>query len=202
MGVAVLGAGGKNVCSTASFSDAGGDVYEGMDKPLCNVKLVPLNNGTSIAPSFTYFTYFWMPSKWKGYIIDDLSISVNPLDLMYGEKAGAPLMPIGIYDFTNRMVASMVSDPNGVFEILLPSTHSVNCPSPSGVCPNIYYMLGNDPSLAGYNPQYRTIGASFEIYSGLLIPSDLAPTQIVPGVLAAGSLFSSPPQGGLYWATP
>ncbi len=193
---------GPNAVVNAPFADAGGSVYEGMDKPLCNVKLVTLNNGKSIAPSFTYFTDVPIPGKWKGYIIDDLSISVNPLDLMYGEKAGAPLMPIGIYDFTNRMVASMVSDPNGVFEILLPSTHSVNCPSPSGVCPNVYYMLGNDPSLAGYNPQYRTIGASFEIYSGLLIPSDLAPTQIVPGVLAAGSLFSSPPQCGLDWATP
>lgn len=193
---------GPNAVDNAPFADAGGSVFEGMSKPLCNVKLVTLNNGKSIAPAFTYFTEVPIPGKWKGYIIDDLSVSTNPIDLMFGEKAGAPLMPIGIYDYKNRMVASMTSDPNGVFEILLPSTHSVNCPTPSGVCPNVYYMLGNDPDLPGYNPQYRTIGASFEIYSGLIIPSDLAPTQIVPGILAGGSLFSSPPQCMLDSATP
>lgn len=200
--VAGVGADGPDAVVNPSFADAGGSVFEGMQKPLCNVKLVPLNNGKSIAPAFTYFTEVPIPGKWKGYIIDDLTVSTNPQDLMYGEKAGAPLMPIGIYDFTNRLVATMTSDPNGVFEILLPSTHSVNCPTPSGVCPNVYYMLGNDPDLPGYNPQYRTIGASFEIYSGLVIPSDLAPTQIVPGVLAGGSLFSSPPQCALDDATP
>lgn len=193
---------GPNAVNNPAFLDAGGSVFEGMAKPLCNVKLVTLNNNKSIAPSFTYFTEVPIPGKWKGYIIDDLTISTNPIDLMYGEKAGAPLMPIGIYDFKNRKVATVTSDPNGVFEILLPSTHSVNCPTPSGVCPNVYYMLGNDPDLPGYNPHYRTIGASFEIYSGLLIPSDLAPTQIVPGILAGGSLFSSPPQCTLDNVTP
>ena len=200
--VAGDGPDGPNAVDNPSFADAGGSVFEGMEKPLCNAKLVTLNNGKSIAPAFTYFTEVPIPGRWKGYIIDDLTVSTNPIDLMYGEKAGAPLMPIGIYDFTNRLVATMTSDPNGVFEILLPSTNSVNCPTPSGVCPNVYYMLGNDPDLPGYNPQYRTIGASFEIYSGLWIPSDLAPTQIVPGVLAGGSLFSSPPQCTLDNATP
>lgn len=200
--VAGVGVDGANAVDNPSFADAGGSVYEGMDRPLCNVKLVTLNNGKSVAPTFTYFTEVPIPGRWKGYIIDDLTVSTNPQDLNYGEKAGVPNSPIGIYDFSNRMVASMTSDPNGVFEILLPSTYSINCPTPSGVCPNVYYMLGNDPSLPGYNPQYRTIGASFEIYPGLWIPSDLAPTQIVPGILAGGSLFSSPPQCTLDSATP
>ncbi len=200
--VAGVGADGPNAVDNPSFADAGGSVFEGMQMPLCNAKLVTLNNGKSVAPAFTFFTDVPIPGRWKGYIIDDLTISTDPKDLFFGEKAGAPLIPIGIYDFTNRLVASVTSDPNGVFDILLPSTHTVNCPSPSGVCPNVYYMLGNDPNLPGYNPQYRTIGASFEIYSGLIIPSDLAPTQMVPGVLAGGSLFSYPPQCQLDDATP
>ena len=168
-------------------------------KPTCEVKLVNLANGKSVAPLFTLFTEVPIPGKWKGYIIDDLTVSTDPLSLNFGEKAGLPNSPIGIYDFTNRLVTTIRSDPNGVFEVLLPSTYSMNCPTPSGVCANVYYMLGNDPGQPGalnpnYNPQYRTIGASFEIYPGLIIPSDLAPTQIVPGVLAAGSLFGSPPQ--------
>ncbi|MCA9874184.1 MAG: IPT/TIG domain-containing protein [Anaerolineales bacterium] len=197
--VAGIGTDGPDAVDNANFADGGGSPYEGMTRPLCNVKLVTLNNGKSIAPTFTYFTEVPIPGKWKGYIIDDLTISTNPQELNFGEKAGIPNSPIGIYDYNNRLLTTIQSDPNGVFEVLLPGTNTINCPTPSGVCANVYYMLGNDPGQPGhlnpnYSPQYRTIGASFEIYSGLLIPSDLAPTQIVPGVLAAGSLFGVPPQ--------
>ncbi|MCB0088243.1 MAG: hypothetical protein KDE54_10045, partial [Caldilineaceae bacterium] len=197
--VAGIAPDGPSAVVNPSFADGGGSPYEGQQKPLCDMKLVSLDNGKSIAPLFTVFTRVPVPGKWKGYIIDDLAISSNPQSMAFGEKAGISHSPIGIYDFTNRLLTTIQSDPNGVFEVLLPSTHSVNCPSPSGVCPNVYYMLGNDPGQPGalntnYNPQYRTIGASFEVYSGLLIPSDLAPTQIVPGVLAAGSQFGAPPQ--------
>ena len=55
--------------------------------------------------------------------------------------------------------------------------------------------LGNPGQLnENYDPQYRTIGATFEIYPGLMVPSDLAPTQIVPGVLAAQTMYNTPPQ--------
>ena len=197
--VAGVGADGPDAVDNPSFADAGGSPFEGQLKPTCEVKLVNLANGKSVAPLFTLFTEVPIPGKWKGYIIDDLTVSTNPLSLNFGEKEGLPNSPIGIYDFTNKLVTTIRSDPNGVFEVLLPSTYSMNCPTPSGVCANVYYMLGNDPGQPGalnpnYNPQYRTIGASFEIYPGLIIPSDLAPTQIVPGVLAAGSLFGSPPQ--------
>jgi hypothetical protein len=205
--VAGVGADGPGAVVNPSFADAGGSPYEGQQRPLCNVKLVNLANGKSIAPIFNLFTAVPLPGRWKGYIIDDLTVSTDPRSLSFGEKAGIPYMPIGIYDFTNRLVTTIQSDPNGLFEVLLPSTYTINCPTPSGVCPNVYYMLGNDPGQPGrlnpnYNPQYRTIGASFEIYPGLLIPSDLAPTQIVPGVLAAGSLYSSPPQCLMDAATP
>ena len=190
---------GPNATVNPSFVDMGGSPFEGMDKPLCDTKLVNLANGKSVAPIFTLFTDVPIPGKWKGYIIDDLTISTNKQDLNLGEKAGTPNLPIGVYDFNNRLVTTITSDPNGVYEVLLPSTYTANCPSPSGMCPNMYYILGNDPGQPenpnpNYNPQYRTIGATFEIYPGLIIPSDLAPTQIVPGALAAGSMFGAPPQ--------
>jgi hypothetical protein len=58
-------------------------------------------------------------------------------------------------------------------------------------------MLGNDPGQPeaqndNYNPQYRTIGASFEIWSGQMLPSDLAPTQMVVGVLNPGTTQTAP----------
>jgi uncharacterized repeat protein (TIGR01451 family) len=188
---------GPGAVSNPSFADAGGSPFEGLEMPLCNVKLVTVSTGRSVAPAFTWFTNVPIPGKWKGYIIDDLTLSTDPASLNYGEKGGVPNSPIGIYDFTNRLVTTINSDPNGVFEVLLPSTYSINCPTPSGVCPNVYYMLGNDPGQPGqpnanYNPQYRTIGASFEIWPGAMLPSDLAPTQIVSGILAPGSATTQP----------
>jgi len=205
--VAGIGPDGPDAVDNPSFAAEGGSIYEGQERPLCDVKLVELNNGKSVAPLFTLFTEVPLPGRWKGYIIDDLSVSTNPIDQAFGEKAGMPNAPIGLYDFDNQLITTIHSDPNGLYEVLLPSNHTVNCPSPSGVCANVYYMLGNDPGQPGalnpnYNPQYRTIGASFEIYPGLILPSDLAPTQIVPGVLAAGSMYASPPQCAIDTETP
>jgi len=187
------------VINPSFAAEDGGGPFEGTIRPRCNTKLVTVSNGRSIAPTFTLFTDVLIPGKWKGYIIDDLTISTNPLDMSFGEKAGIPHSPIGVYDWSNRLITTITSDPNGVYEVLLPSTYTINAPSPSGVFPSMYYILGNDPGQPGqpnlnYNPQFRTIGATFEIYPGLIVPSDLAPTQIVPGVLAAGSAFSAPPQ--------
>jgi hypothetical protein len=205
--VAGVGVDGPDAVDNPSFAAEGGSPFEGQERPLCDVKLVTLNNGKSIAPAFLLFTEVPIPGKWKGYIIDDLSLSTSKTELSYGEKAGLPNAPIGVYDFDNQLVTTLTSDPNGTFEVLLPSTYSMNCPTPSGVCANMYYLLGNDPGQPGqlntnYNPQYRTIGASFEIWPGIVIPSDLAPTQIVPGILTPGSVFTAPPQCSLDASTP
>ncbi|MBI5566319.1 MAG: IPT/TIG domain-containing protein [Chloroflexi bacterium] len=205
--VAGVGVDGPEAVDNPLFADGGGSPYEGMARPLCDVKLVPLGNGRSIAPTFNFFTEVPIPGKWKGYIIDDLTLETDQRDLFLGEKAGAPNMPIGIYDFTNRLITTIQSDPNGVFEVLLPSSNTINCPTPSGVCPNVYYMLGNDPGQPGrlntnYNPQYRTIGASFEIWPGAVLPSDLAPTQIGVSITAPGSQFTAPPSCALDSTTP
>jgi len=190
-----------------SFAEGGGSPFEGMQKSLCDAKLVTLNNGKSIAPVFTLYTDVPIPGKWKGYIIDDLTLSVDKTSLTYGEKAGLANSPIGVYDFNNRLVTTLTSDYNGTFEVLLPSTHTVNCPSPSGVCASMYYILGNDPGQPGqlnpnYNPQYRTIGATFEIWPGQMLPSDLAPTQMVIGVLNPSTTQTAPADCSLDDATP
>ena len=65
--------------------------------------------------------------------------------MLYGEKAGVPFAPVGIYDFTNRLVTTVETDFNGCYDVLLPSTNRINCPTPSGVCANMYRFVGNDP---------------------------------------------------------
>ncbi|HMN26780.1 MAG TPA: hypothetical protein PKE45_01405, partial [Caldilineaceae bacterium] len=166
-----------------TFVDIGSSPYEGMAKPLCDTKLVQLSNGKSIAPSFNFYTDVPLPGRFWGLLVDDLNFSSDPKSLLFGEKAGIPFGPVGIYDFANRLVATTESDFNGLFDVLLPSTNRISCPTPSGVCANVYRFVGNDPGIPGrlnpnYKPEFRTIAAEFEAFPGLLVPADLAPTQV------------------------
>jgi SdrD B-like domain/Abnormal spindle-like microcephaly-assoc'd, ASPM-SPD-2-Hydin len=165
-----------------TFPD-GGSPYEGLAKPLCDTKLVPLANGRSIVPTFNVFTDVPLPGRFWGLVVDDLNFSGDPHQINYGEKAGIPFAPVGIYDFQNRLVYTTESDYSGLFDVLMPSTNRISCPTPSGVCPNVYRFVGNDPGRTGalnlnYNPRYRTIAAEFEAFAGLIVPADLAPTQV------------------------
>jgi hypothetical protein len=116
-------------------------------------------------------------------------------------------VPIGIYDYTGRLVHTVQSDQHGVFEVILPAGDTFNAPTPSGILANVYYLFGNDPGTVDrpnptYNPQYRSIGASFEIYPGVMVPADLAPVVNGITILAPGSQFSEPAQCRLANDTP
>ena len=138
-----------------------------------------------------------LPGRHWFIIIDDLNFSSNPKSITFGEKAGMPFVPVGIYDYTDRLVTTVESDYNGLADVLLPSTNRINCPTPSGVCANLYRYVGNDPGVPGrlnlnYNPTYRTIAAEFEVMPGLIIPADLAPTQVGVTVQLPGAQTTSP----------
>ena len=167
----------------ATFLDIGGSPYEGTPKPRCDTKLVTVNNGKSIVPMFNVFTDVPIPSRLRGLMVDDINFSTDPRSTMFGEKAGVPFAPVGIYDFANRLVYTLETDFNGVYDVLMPSTNHISCPTPSGVCANMYRFVGNDPGIPGrlnpnFNPRYRTIATEFEAMAGLSIPTDLAPTQV------------------------
>jgi hypothetical protein len=177
------------------YADAGGSYYEGQARPLCDMKLVHLSDRRSIAPTFNVFTDVPLPGRFWGLIVDDLNFSSNPQSLLYGEKAGVPFAPVGIYDYTNRLVTTVESDFNGLFDVLLPSSNRISCPTPSGVCANLYRFVGNDPGVPGhlnlnYKPQFRTIAAEFEAIPGLIVPADLAPTQVGVTVQLPGGQFN------------
>ncbi|MBN1810413.1 MAG: IPT/TIG domain-containing protein, partial [Anaerolineae bacterium] len=205
--VAGVGSDGPDAVYNPAFAEAGGSIYEGQAMPLCDVKLVTVTDRRSVAPPFMFFTKVAIPGRWKGYIIDDLTLSTDPNELFFGEKAGLAYMPIGIYDFSNRLIVTVISDPNGVYEVLMPSSSTYNAPTPSGIAANVYYQMGNDPGQPGnpnptYNPQYRTIGTSFEIYPGTWLPADLAPTQIAVSIQAPGAQFNQVAQCRLEETTP
>jgi hypothetical protein len=178
-------------------NDVGGSPYEGQQKPLCDTKLVPLRNGRSIVPTFNVFTDVPLPGRFFGYMVDDLNFSADPTSILFGEKAGVPFAPVGIYDYTNRLVTTVETDFNGLYDVLLPSTNRINCPTPSGVCPNVYRFVGNDPGnpIQGrlnpnYNPQFRTIAAEFEAIPGVVVPADNAPVQVGVSVQLPGGQFN------------
>lgn len=202
-----VGADGPDAVDNPSFAGEGGSPYEGQEMPLCNMKLITVSSGRSIAPGFNFFTPVPLPGRHWGLILDDLSIATNPFEMTYGEKAGIPNAPIGLYDFTNKLVKVTHSDPHGYFQVLLPSTENVNSPSPSGVSANMYYYVGNDPGQPGalntyYTPQYRTIAAPFEVYPGVGIVADLAPTQIAVQIQAPGAQGAHPATCQLEATTP
>ncbi len=177
------------------FAAEGGSIYEGTQRRYCQTKLVSVIEGRSVAPAFTFFTETPLPGRWWGLILDDLTLSTNPREWTFGEKAGVPNAPIGVYDYTNRLVRTILSDPNGLFEALMPSTTTMSAPSPSGVFANMYRLVGNDPGQPGrlnpeYNPQYRTISANFEVYPGTGIIADLAPTQVAVSIQSPGTQFN------------
>lgn len=179
--------------TNATFADLGGTLeHEGQPRALCDVKLVPLGDQRSIAPTFNLFTDVPIPGRFSGLIVDDLNFSSDPKSILYGEKSGVPFAPVGIYDYANRLIHTAESDYNGMFDVLLPSTNRINCPTPSGVCAGMYRFVGNDPGIPGrwnanYNPQFRTIAAEFEAFPGALIPTDLAPTQVGVAVQIPGT---------------
>ena len=186
---------GRTPPSNQTFVDIGGSPYEGQQKPLCDTKLVSLKNGKSIVPTFNYFTDVPLPGRFWGLVVDDLNFSSDPKSLLVGEKAGVPFAPVGIYDYTNKLVYTTESDYNGLWDVLMPSTNRINCPTPSGVCGNLYRFVGNDPGAPGhlnlnYKPNFITIAAEFEALPGLIVPADLAPTQVGVSVQLPGGQFS------------
>ena len=188
---------GPNATVNPTFVDIGGSVYEGQEKHLCDMKLVRLSDRKSIAPGFNFFTDVPLPGRFWGLIVDDLNWSSNPKQLLYGEKMGLSFAPVGIYDYTNRLITTVESDYNGLFDVLLPSTNRISCPTPSGVCANLYRFVGNDPGTPGhwnanYIPQYRTISAEFEAFPGITVPADLAPTQVAVSIQLPGTQTLTP----------
>ncbi len=186
--VAGVGADGPDATVNPNLADAGGSPYEGRARHLCDVKLVRLQNGRSIAPGFNLFTDVPLPARFMGLLVDNLNLSANSQGTTFGEAAGIPYSPVGIYDFNGRLLHTVESDPNGMWEVLMPSSLQINCPTPSGVCPNMFNFVGNDPGQpyhrnTNWNPQYQTISAAFESWPGVINPADLAPMPIAASVV-------------------
>ena len=189
------------------FIDSGGSPFDGQARPLCDAKLVPVRDGKSIAPTFELFTDVPVPAKFWGLVNDNLNVSIDPKATLFGEIAGIGNAPVGLYDFTDRLVDTAHTDPNGFFTALLPSTSTYNCPLPAGPCPNMYRVVGNDPGQPSarnldYHPEFDTISANFQAWPGLMLPVDTANTAVGTQVQSPGSNVTKPVQCLMAGTTP
>jgi hypothetical protein len=171
-----------------NFNAGGGSPFEGYDRPLCSDKLVTVRSGQATAPNFNLFTDVPLPTHFWGLTINDLGLTLDKRSVGYGEAQGLPYVPIGLYDWTGRLVDTVHTDFNGMYEALEPSTDTYNCPVPAGPCANMYRFVGNDPGSpdhpnADYNPRFRTIAATFQGWPGLYTVTDEAPTQVANVIL-------------------
>jgi len=174
--------------TNADFLANGGSPFEGYARPSCQDKLVTVRAGQATAPNFHLFTDVPIPTHFWGLTLNDLGVTLDKRSVNYGEAQGMPYVPVGLYDWSGRLVDTVHTDFNGLYEGLEPSTSTYNCPVPAGPCPNMYRFVGNDPGAPGalnpdYNPRFRTIAATFQGWPGLYTVTDEAPTQVAATVL-------------------
>ncbi len=180
-----------------AFLDGGGSPFEGLDRPSCEDKLVTVRNAQATAPNFNLFTDVPLPTHFWGLTLNDLGLTLDKRSVNYGEAQGLPFVPVGLYDSFGRLSYTAHTDFNGMYEALVPSTDTFNCPVPAGPCPNMYRFVGNDPGSvsapnADYNPRFRTIATNFQAWPGLYTVTDEAPTQVAATVLAPDSTVANP----------
>jgi hypothetical protein len=172
-----------------NFLAGGGSPFQGQDRPSCQSKLVTVRAGQATAPNFNLYTDVPLPTHFWGLTLNDLGLTLDKRSVNYGEALGIPWVPVGLYDWSGRLVDTTHTDFNGLYEALEPSTDTYNCPVPAGPCPNMYRFVGNDPGQPGalnadYNPRYRTIATNFQAWPGLFTVTDEAPTQVAATALA------------------
>jgi IPT/TIG domain-containing protein len=186
------------LATTGPQSPDGGSPFEGQRMPLCNEKLIQLQPGFNANSDFMVFTDVPEPGRIRGVLLDDLTLDLDPNSPLYGEKRGLPNTPVGIRDFTGRLITTVYSDENGTWEVLLPSTGTYNCPLPAGPCPGMYYVVGNDPGDIQnpdpkWNPNYQTLPLVFEVWPNLTTYADVAIIPTTGFVQTPGTQFASPP---------
>jgi hypothetical protein len=193
--------------TNTAFLAAGGSPFQGLERPLCTDKLVTVRSGQATAPNFNLFTDVPIPTHFWGLTLNDLGLTLDKRSVNYGEAQGMPFVPVGLYDWSGRLVDTTHTDFNGLYEALEPSTGTYNCPVPAGPCPNMYRFVGNDPGQPGalnadYNPRFRTIATNFQAWPGLYTVTDEAPTQVAATVLAPDTTVANPTVCDLGTASP
>ncbi len=151
---------------------------------LCDQRLVTLKAKQNANADFYLFTKsdVQIPGRVMGLVSNDVYTDNDPNSIWYISPRPEPDVPIGIYDRQpsrgGRLITTVSTDENGEFEALLPSTDTMNCPTPQGMCPGMYWFEVNDPGARNHpNPNYKqnllSEGGSYDVWPGQLDQLDL-----------------------------
>lgn len=119
--------------------------FAGQVRPLADRKRLFLTDGQNGAVDFFLFTEVPVAAQVVGTCLNDLGNEGVVNNPQFGEKFAPPYLPVSVRDWTGRELARTYTDANGKYNLPLPSTYTVNVPSPSGVAPNMLYVTMNDP---------------------------------------------------------
>jgi len=119
---------------------------DGQERPLCTHREVTLSLGQSNPQAdFFLFTDTPIPGRISGLVTDRLRVETDPDSPRYGKPRGIPNIPVGIRDYSSRLLETVYTDEYGFYEAVLPSTQSGPCQTPVGACPATYVFVINDP---------------------------------------------------------
>jgi len=175
--------------------------FAGESRPLCDRKQVTLSEGQNAAADFHLFTEVPKAARAVGFANNDLSAEFNVLSPNFGEKLAPSWIPVSFRDWTGKEIVRVYTDEFGSYNALLPSTYTVNIPTPSGVSPNMMTLVLNHPTRADgtpdpyYNPAYSVTPWTLQYYPGSITYLD---TPLVPlaAFSAAGvALDTNAPNG-------
>lgn len=119
--------------------------FAGDIRPLCDKKEVILSAAQNAVADFHLFTPVPKTGRIVGQITNPFANATNPNDPNFGGPLAPSWIPLSIQDATGNEIARVYSDEWGAFSTLVPSTHSVHIPSPSGVSPNVVTVCANHP---------------------------------------------------------
>ncbi|HMJ36245.1 MAG TPA: hypothetical protein VK501_20255 [Baekduia sp.] len=162
--------------------------YGGTTRPLCDKRLVQLNAQQNANADFTLMTNqttgtdVQIPGRVIGLASNNLTFERDEKALWYGEPAPVGHVPVGIRDYKHRLLTTVETDENGIYEAVLPSTETLNCPIPQGPCPGMYTFVVNDPGdrdhpNPSYDPNFQTNRIVDSIWPGQTTQLD---TPVLP----------------------
>ncbi len=119
--------------------------FAGEDRPLCDRKMVIHSGGQNTAVDFFLFTYVPKAARAVGFINNDLAAEFDTTSPVFGEKQAPSWIPVSFQDYAGNEIVRIYSDEFGAYNALLPSTFTVNVPSPTGVSPHMISFVVNHP---------------------------------------------------------
>ncbi len=184
--------------------------FAGQQRPLADRKWVRLAGGQNAAADFHMYTEVPKAARVVGFVLNDFTAEFNAFSPIFGEKGSPGWLPVSFRDWAGNEVTRVYSDEYGSYNAMVPSTYTVNVPSPSGVSPNMLTLILNDPTMPDpadltgqtripdpfYNPNFATTPWTFMYYPASVSYLD---TPIVPIAGLVGfpnkQLDTEPPDG-------